>query len=222
MMNAPSPAPGLPTANGYYPLPPGKLAALTIYYERFGPFAARLPEWSEKVTVTRLGPDQIADYRTLFHRIGEPWLWVSRLEMNDADLAALLANPDIEVIGLQHDNAWIGLLEMDFSTKAEAEIVYIGLVQNATGAGMGRAMMDHAVMRASQREVQRLWLHTCHFDSAQAARFYEKSGFSAYQLAVEIMDDPRLTGELPEHAAPHVPLIKISADERGQERPLSL
>jgi hypothetical protein len=50
-------------------------------------------------------------------------------------------------------------------------------------------------------------LHTCHFDSRHARRFYEKFGFRAYQLAVELMDDPRLDGTLPGDTAPEIPLI---------------
>ncbi len=220
MMNTEPLQHSLPTENGYYPLQPGKLAALTIYYERFGPFVADAPRWSDDISVERLGSDQMADYRTLFRRVGERWLWVSRLDMSDAELATLLANHDIEVLGLRRGDEWIGMLEIDFSTKNEAEIVYIGLIEGVTGAGIGRAMVNHVVMRASKRATQRIWLHTCHFDSAQASKFYEACGFSAYHLAVEIMDDPRLKGQLPSHAAPHVPLITPASVKRGYERPL--
>ena len=42
----------------------------------------------------------------------------------------------------------------------------------------------------------------------------ELRGEMAETLAIEVSDDPRLSGYLPETAGPHVPLIK-SAENRG-------
>ena len=39
-------------------------------------------------------------------------------------------------------------------------------------------------------------------------RFYLGCGFRAFKFAIEVTDDPRLHGFLPETAAPHVPLIR--------------
>jgi hypothetical protein len=38
--------------------------------------------------------------------------------------------------------------------------------------------------------------------------FYCRSGFTPYATLVEVNDDPRLTGLVPRHVAPHVPLIE--------------
>jgi len=197
----------LPTENGYYPLAPGKLAALTIYYERLAPFGEKPALWPEGISALRLKKNDIAVYRTLFQTIGEKWLWVSRLEITDEELGAILDDPDTEAFAIQQNGAFIGLLELDFREKGSAEIVYVGLIEGATGSGTGRAMIEHGFARASERGIGRVWLHTCHFDSTQAPRFYEKCGFNAYQLAVEMMDDPRLGGKLRVDAAPHVPLV---------------
>jgi ribosomal protein S18 acetylase RimI-like enzyme len=199
--------PTLPSENGYYPLAPGKLAALTIYYERLAPFGEEMASWPIGISAFRLKRDDIAVYRTLFQTIGEKWLWVSRLEITDEELGSILDDPDTEAFAIQQNGAFIGLLELDFREKGNAEIVYVGLIEGATGSGNGRAMIEHGFARASERGVARVWLHTCHFDSTQAPRFYEKCGFNAYQLAVEIMDDPRLSGKLRADAAPHVPLV---------------
>jgi hypothetical protein len=38
--------------------------------------------------------------------------------------------------------------------------------------------------------------------------FYRRSGFTPYKFAIEVSDDPRLAGHVPEAAAPHVALIR--------------
>jgi hypothetical protein len=35
-----------------------------------------------------------------------------------------------------------------------------------------------------------------------------KCGFSPYKQAIEVADDPRVCGILPEETAPHVPIIR--------------
>jgi GNAT superfamily N-acetyltransferase len=75
------------------------------------------------------------------------------------------------------------------------------------GSGAGRFLMNEAIARAFARPIERLFVHTCTFDHPGAVDFYKRSGFTPYKLAIEIHDDPRLTGALPREAAPHVPLL---------------
>jgi hypothetical protein len=60
-----------------------------------------------------------------------------------------------------------------------------------------------------------VWLHTCTFDHPAAVPFYLKSGFKPFKFAIEVTDDPRLFGRLPETAAAHVALIHPERD-RGR------
>ena len=197
----------LPDKNGYYALPPGKLATLTTYYERLGPFSDAMPEWPDTIYFTRLGSNDTDAYRQLFKLVGENLLWVSRLAIEEKDLIGVLSDPEIEAYAITLKGVPVGLLEIDFKQAGNGEIVYFGLKSDATGLKIGRAMMNLVFAQAERRKINRVWLHTCHFDSSHAPRFYEKFGFRAYQLAVEIMDDPRIKGTLPKEAAPHIPLI---------------
>jgi GNAT superfamily N-acetyltransferase len=149
----------------------------------------------------------IAGYRTLYRRIGADWMWVSRLIMPDAKLEAILASPLVEPFVLEKDGDGIGLLELDFREEGECELTFFGLAREAIGAGLGRALMDQALARAWAKPIRRLWVHTCTFDHPAALPFYIRSGFKPYALQVEVHPDPRLTGHLPRHAAPHIALI---------------
>jgi hypothetical protein len=57
-----------------------------------------------------------------------------------------------------------------------------------------------------------VWLHTCTFDHPAAVRFYLKSGFKPFKFAIEVTDDPRLRGLLPESAGAHIALIRTDGD----------
>jgi GNAT superfamily N-acetyltransferase len=149
-----------------------------------------------------------ADYRSLFRRVGENWLWFSRLVMPDAELEAILANPSIEVFELSRGDEEIGLLELDFSREGECELSFFGLVESEIGRGLGRYLMSEAIARAWAKPIRRFWVHTCSLDHATALDFYIRSGFRVYARSIEVAPDPRVLGHLPRSAAPHVPIVE--------------
>ena len=199
---------------GYTDLPSGKIAAVVTYLEmRERPRLPRLrkPEgWS----LHRLNPDRDR-YRSLFRRIGEPWLWFSRVVMTDEALANILDNPRVEAYALNDGNADLGLLELDFRPRGEAKLGFLGVAPESIGQGAGRFLMREAIRRAFARRISRFFVHTCSLDHPGALAFYLRSGFTPYRRAVEVADDPRLLGFLPVEAAPHVPVLG-SAKRKGR------
>jgi GNAT superfamily N-acetyltransferase len=151
-------------------------------------------------------PD-LAAYRALFRKVGQEWMWYSRLVMSDRELQDILHDPRVEVFALRERDEGVGLLELDFRDSGQCELAFFGLAPEAIGKGLGRALMDAALALAWAKPVERLWVHTCTFDHPSALAFYVRSGFRPYAFQVEVQPDPRLTGYLPRTAAPHVPLI---------------
>jgi len=207
--------------NGYTDLPPDKIATIVTYLEmRTKPRPTRREKranWS----LQRLAGD-LGRYRGLFRTVGEPWLWFSRAVMSDGELAAILQDPDVEAYALTDGTADIGLLEIDFRQRTEAELTFLGLVPGAIGQGAGRYLMDEAIGRAFARRVSRFFVHTCSLDHPSALAFYLRSGFTPYKRAIEVTDDPRLRGCLPVDAAPQVPVLaqpRTTRTRRKEARP---
>ncbi len=73
-------------------------------------------------------------YRTLFARVGAPWLWFSRLVMADAALSAILDDPLIQVHAvIDPAGIEVGMVELDLRQPAACEISYFGLVPELAG-----------------------------------------------------------------------------------------
>ncbi|QIG79122.1 GNAT family N-acetyltransferase [Stakelama tenebrarum] len=145
-------------------------------------------------------------YRTLFRRVGSPWLWFSRLVMEEARLRAILDDDAVEVHAvIDRDRIEIGMLELDFREAGQCELSFVGLVPEWTGKGQGRWLMHHALALGWRTDIERLWLHTCTLDHPGALGFYRRSGFTAYKRTLETFADPRLIGALPRDAAPQIP-----------------
>jgi GNAT superfamily N-acetyltransferase len=186
----------------------GQLAAIVTSLEmRARPRPAPLP--GSPLRLVRWRRPAADAYRALFRRVGAPWLWFSRLVIDDAALDAIIGDPAVEVFAVA-DRAGIevGLLELDFRVAHACEIGFFGFVPELAGQGHGRWLMAHALALGWRAGVERMWVHTCTLDHPGALGFYRKAGFTPFARAVETFADPRLAGVLPRDAAPHIPLIE--------------
>jgi GNAT superfamily N-acetyltransferase len=192
-------------------VPPGEIATIVTSLQMLerpkprpmSPSNLRLDRWREP------SPDR---YRSLFRRVGEPWLWFSRLVMDEARLIAIIHDPAVEIYAVTDARGIeLGLLELDFREAGQAELSFFGLVPELTGQGEGRWLMGHALALCWRKGIDRVWVHTCTLDHPKALGFYRAQGFVPYGRAVETFPDPRVIGVLPAEAAPHVPLLSASS-----------
>ncbi len=163
------------------------------------PTSLRLVQWKRPKTET---------YRALFRRVGEPWLWFSRLVMDEDALVAIVHDPDVAIYAvIDPRGVEVGLLELDFRVPETCELAFLGLIPELNGKGLGRWLMGQAKALAWRKGVTRFWVHTCTLDSPSALGFYIRSGFVPFKREIETFDDPRLFGFLPRDAAPHVQIL---------------
>ena len=189
------------------PVQPGELAAIVTFLEmRARPRPAPLPASPLRlVRWDRRAPDR---YRALFRRVGQRWLWFSRLVLDDAALTAIIHDSDIIIFAVvDRQGIEIGLLELDFRTPGGCELAFVGLVPELTGRGHGRWLLARALALGWRDGVERLSVHTCTLDHPAALGVYGRHGFVAWKRAVEIFADPRLLGVLPRDAAPQIALL---------------
>lgn len=190
------------------PVPAGRVATIVTSLEMLArPKLRPLP--ASPLQLVRWPAPDLAKYRALFRRVGEPWLWFSRLVMADAELRAIVGDPRVQVFAvIDRAGIEVGMLELDFREREICELAYFGLVPELAGQGHGRWLMAQALALAWTADVRRVWVHTCSLDHPSALGFYRAQGFVPYARAIETFADPRVTGHLSEGAAPHVPLIR--------------
>jgi GNAT superfamily N-acetyltransferase len=193
------------------PVKRGELAAIVTSLEmRARPRPAPLPATRFRlVRWDKPAPDK---YRALFRRIGEKWLWFSRLLLDDAALIAIIHDPAVSIYAVTDPaGVEIGMLELDFRIAGQCEIAFFGLVTELAGKGHGRWLMAQAIALGWRKDVTRLWVHTCTLDHPSALGFYRAQGFIPFARAIETFADPRLIGVLPRDAAPQVPLLTATS-----------
>src|SRR4051812_45322902 len=148
--------------DGHSDVPVGKIAAVVTHLEMTArPALAPPPPGSW--TLRHVDRPDLAWYRDLYRRIGEEWLWFSRIRATDEKLAARLHDPVVETHALVADGRDEGLLELDFRSPETCEIGMFGVTAKLVGTGAAHWLMQHALALAWSRPITRLWLHTCTF-----------------------------------------------------------
>jgi GNAT superfamily N-acetyltransferase len=193
--------------DGYNDLPPGKLANVVTYLEMRQLPANLAARTMSEYAIRLVEKPDLSWYRRLYREIGEPWLWFSRLRMSDDELRGTLHHPAVDVFAPSRGGPDVGLLEFDRRSFPDIELSFFGVTPDLIGKGAGRALLAHCLPLEWQHEPRRIWLHTCTADHPGALAFYMKFGFEPYKRAIEIADDPRVTGDIPRNAAPHVPIL---------------
>ena len=194
-------------SNGYIDVPAGKIAAVVTHLKMTARPEPRAAAASENLRVRPVVEPSATWYREQYRRVGENWLWFSRLNLESSTLEKIIRDPKVEVYSLMCDGRDEGLLELDFRVEGKCELAFFGLTAPLIGRGAGRFLMNYAIERAWRSPIRCFWVHTCTFDHPSAVGFYLRSGFQPFKRQIEIADDPRLSAGYPLEAAPHIPII---------------
>lgn len=195
--------------DGYHDVPAGRLAMVVTHLEMRAQADTGPADAPQGVQLRAVPSPTLDWYRDIFRRVGADWLWFSRLGLSDADLAAIIHDPAVQIFTLSMDGRDEALLELDFRVKDTCELAFFGLTGKLIGMGAGRYLMNHATKMAWSHPIRVFHLHTCTLDSPQALSFYQRSGFIPTRQQIEIAPDNRITGSagFTRDHAKHVPVF---------------
>jgi GNAT superfamily N-acetyltransferase len=111
------------------------------------------PQWAvlpprEGLAVVHAKKPTVAYHRFLYDAVGWDYDWTSRKKLSDAELAALLNDPRLEVHVLMAEGVPAGFAELDRRVEGEIEQVQFGLVPEFIGQGLGRYFLQWTIDKA--------------------------------------------------------------------------
>lgn len=134
------------------------------------------------LSITHVPKPPVHFYRYLYNTIEEGYNWHERKSLTDADLAAVIHDPLVEVYILHADGLPAGFVELDRRNKDEIEVAWVGIMPNFLGQGLGKYMVNWGIRRAWSYKPRRLWISTCEDDHPAALHLYKKLGFNVYKV----------------------------------------
>ncbi len=153
----------------------------TTYLEMLAHPERIVPPPREGLVVVHAKKPTLAYYRFLYDYVGRDYDWTSRKKLSDAELAALLNDPWLEVHVLMAEGVPAGFAELDRRIEGDIELVQFGLMPEYIGQGLGRYFLQWTIDKVWSCGPRRLWLHTCTKDHPAALPNYLKAGLSIYK-----------------------------------------
>ena len=72
----------------------------------------------------------------------------------------------------------------------ETEISYFGLLEEYIGKGIGGYALSEAIKKSFERDIKRVWLHTCTLDHPNALKNYIARGMTVFKREnIKILDN---------------------------------
>ncbi|HLT01014.1 MAG TPA: GNAT family N-acetyltransferase [Geminicoccaceae bacterium] len=163
------------------------------------PTGAPRPAPRGDLEIRRARQPTVSFYRYLYAAVGEPWTWAVRRWLSDAEVAAIIRDPEVEVNVLWAGGVPAGYAELDRRAPPDVELAYFGLMPEFIGQGLGAYLLDWTIRHAWRSRPRRLWLHTCDLDHPRALEVYQRAGFRIYDRHTSTLQVP-LDMPLPRNA----------------------
>tara|TARA_B100000700_G_C14908990_1_gene791264 strand:+ start:161 stop:667 length:507 start_codon:yes stop_codon:yes gene_type:complete len=126
----------------------------------------------------------------LYKQIGKKHNWLDRLNWSDQNWIQYVSQKNLYTYILKDNEDLVGYFELNLNEeKKEAEIVYLGILQEYYGKKIGAFLLSEAIQKSFSLNSQRVWVHTCSLDHKHALKNYISRGlkiFKTESLKVEI------------------------------------
>ncbi len=153
-----------------------KIPVNTDYLELNNISTKSKPQWPNHFSVIKAENFVYADFIELYKSVGSRWGWTAFLLLSENEVLDRLFNANTHIYYIVEKNNTAGFFYLS-QTNNQAEILYIGLLPQYIGKGLGKILIQEAIYRASLLNAALLFLHTCEFDHKNALNAYIKSGF---------------------------------------------
>jgi GNAT superfamily N-acetyltransferase len=120
-------------------------------------------------------------FRYLYKEVGRRYHWIDRLSWSDEQIRTRLAQAGVSLWVIYCGGVPAGYFELEQHDDGSVEIVYLGLLPEFIGRGLGKYLLSYAVDQAWHMGANRVWLHTCTLDDPAALPNYLKRGFRPFK-----------------------------------------
>lgn len=157
---------------------PAPIGVTVTFLEMQAPPAHYPPlPYNRQIALLRTRDIPLHFYRYLMDRVGREWEWVNVLRLSDEELAAGIHREDRDIRVLYLDGAPSGFFDVKPHLPDEVELAYFGMMEHATGQGIGRWFLGAAIEACWSHGPRRVTVQTCTMDHPAALPLYQKLGF---------------------------------------------
>ena len=142
-----------------------------------------------KYLVKKIKPDfQLNKF--FYKQVGKKHRWIDRLSWSDEKWYSYISNQNLETYVISENYDLAGFFELLYNPELkETEILYFGLLEEYIGKGIGGYALSVAIKKSFEKNIKRVWLHTCTLDHPNALKNYIARGMTVFKKEnINILD----------------------------------
>ena len=143
----------------------------------------------KKYLVKKIKPDfQLNKF--FYKQVGKKHRWIDRLSWSDVKWINYISNKNLETYIISESDELVGFFELLYNPELkETEISYFGLLEEYIGKGIGGYALSVAIKKSFEKNIRRVWLHTCTLDHPNALKNYIARGMTVFRKEnINILD----------------------------------
>ena len=143
----------------------------------------------KKYVVKKIKPDfQLNKF--FYKQVGKKHRWIDRLSWSDGKWINYISNKNLETYIISESKELAGFFELLYNPELkETEISYFGLLEEYIGKGIGGYALSVAIKKSFEKNIKRVWLHTCTLDHPNALKNYIARGMTVFKKEnINILD----------------------------------
>ena len=143
----------------------------------------------KKFLVKKIKPDfQLNKF--FYKQVGKKHRWIDRLSWSDGKWMNYISNKNLETYIISESDELAGFFELLYNPELkETEISYFGLLEEYIGKGIGGYALSVAIKKSFEKNIRRVWLHTCTLDHPNALKNYIARGMTVFRKEnINILD----------------------------------
>ena len=139
------------------------------------------PTIKNRYLVKKIKPDfQLNKF--FYKQVGKKHRWIDRLSWSDEKWVNYISNQNLETYVISEKNDLAGFFELLYNPELkETEISYFGLLEEYIGKGIGGYALSIAIKKSFEKQIKRVWLHTCTLDHPNALKNYIARGMTVFK-----------------------------------------
>ena len=143
---------------------------------------------SEGYSLNLLDPINFQLNKFFYKNIGQKHKWVDRLIWTEQQWIEYVSSVKVKTYILKYKDELVGYFELIFhSTETEVEIAYFGLLEEYQNKKLGSHLLSEAIKKSFDKNINRVWVHTCSLDHKNALNNYIARGMKIFKTETVII-----------------------------------
>ena len=143
---------------------------------------------SDNYILILLDPINFQLNKFFYKNIGKKHKWLDRLIWTEEQWIEYVSSTKVKTYVFKYKDELVGYFELIFHyEKTEVEIAYFGILEEYQNKKLGSYLLSEAIKKSFDKNINRVWAHTCSLDHKNALNNYMARGMKIFKTETVII-----------------------------------